>query len=105
MAKNAISWNWFIWFHEFFSWTFLNFLACCENEIAFLIWRIFLVCLFLGSGGAGSGSGVNIGGGGGAQGQGDQHHHQDLGISSAFVGLHEGHKDSSTLALTPRESK
>ena len=51
-----------------------------------------------GGGGGGSGSGgVNIGG----QGQ-DQ---QDLGISSAFVGLHEGHKDSPTVALTPRESK
>ena len=28
---------------------------------------------------------------------------QDLGISSAFVGLHEGHKDSP--AALPRESK
>ena len=28
---------------------------------------------------------------------------QDLGISSAFVGLHEGHKDSPT--APPRESK
>ena len=28
-VKNAISWNLFrfIWFHEFFAWTFLNFLA------------------------------------------------------------------------------
>ena len=27
--KNAISRNLFIWFHEFFAWTFLNFLARC----------------------------------------------------------------------------
>ena len=65
-----------------------------------LISRIFFNLFFSGSGGAGSGSGANIGGGGGQDGQ-----HQDLGISSAFVGLHEGHKDSSTIALTPRESK
>ena len=70
------------------------------TDLGCLISRIFFNLFFSGSGGAGSGSGANIGGGGGQDGQ-----HQDLGISSAFVGLHEGHKDSSTIALTPRESK
>ena len=33
-GKNLFSWNWFIWFHDFFlAWTFLIFRAHCASDI------------------------------------------------------------------------